>query len=224
MQEIVFFSDNKDLIEEIRHILGRKSFDVSIFPLSKIKDHKPPATGLILIELVYSREDAFSVLKDLEPWLATVKNKKLALLSDKQIADLLPGLKKFDDYIYLEDLGKDLLNRVSFNLQGGISTLDTDSLAFDDMLLNLDKYELIVEGETIVLTFKEFEMLKLLMQNKNKVFTRNNLLSKVWGYDYYGGSRTVDVHMRRLRSKIPTPYNNMLKTIRNVGYMFSPKN
>lgn len=224
MQEIVFFSDNKDLIEEIRHILGRKSFDVSIFPLSKIKDHKPLATGLILIELVYSREDAFSVLKDLEPWLATVKNKKLALLSDKQIADLLPGLKKFDDYIYLEDLGKDLLNRVSFNLQGGISTLDTDSLAFDDMLLNLDKYELIVEGETIVLTFKEFEMLKLLMQNKNKVFTRNNLLSKVWGYDYYGGSRTVDVHMRRLRSKIPTPYNNMLKTIRNVGYMFSPKN
>jgi len=72
-----------------------------------------------------------------------------------------------------------------------------------------------------VLTFKEFEMLKLFMQNENRVFTRMDLLSTVWGYDYYGGSRTVDVHMRKLRAKIPPPYNNMLTTIRNVGYMFS---
>jgi len=68
----------------------------------------------------------------------------------------------------------------------------------------------------------ELEMLKLFMQNINRVFTRIDLLSTVWGYDYYGGSRTVDVHMRRLRAKIPPPYNDMLKTIRNVGYIFSP--
>ena len=98
-----------------------------------------------------------------------------------------------------------------------------DSLVVGDMVLNMEKYELMVDSQVIVLTFKEFEMLKLLMQNKDKVFTRINLLSTVWGYDYYGGSRTVDVHMRRLRAKIPPPYNNMLKTIRNVGYMFSPE-
>ncbi|MCK5566695.1 MAG: response regulator transcription factor [Actinomycetia bacterium] len=98
-----------------------------------------------------------------------------------------------------------------------------DSLVVGDMILNLEKYELSVNGEIVALTFKEFEILKLLLQNKNKVFTRINLLSAVWGYDYYGGSRTVDVHMRRLRVKIPPPYNNMLKTIRNVGYMFSPQ-
>jgi len=97
-----------------------------------------------------------------------------------------------------------------------------NSIVVGELVLNLDKYELSVGGEVIVLTFKEFEMLKLLMKNKNKVFTRIKLLSLVWGYDYYGGSRTVDVHMRRLRSKIPLPYCDMLKTIRNVGYMFSP--
>ncbi|MCD4670255.1 MAG: response regulator transcription factor [Actinomycetia bacterium] len=97
-----------------------------------------------------------------------------------------------------------------------------DSLVIGDMVLNLEKYELSIGTEVIVLTFKEFEILRLFMQNMNRVFTRIDLLSSVWGYDYYGGSRTVDVHMRRLRAKIPPPYNNMLKTIRNVGYMFSP--
>jgi DNA-binding response OmpR family regulator len=90
------------------------------------------------------------------------------------------------------------------------------------MVLNLEKYELSVDSRPIVLTYKEFEMFKLLLQNRDRVFTRIDLLSSVWGYDYYGGSRTVDVHMRRLRAKIPPPYNKMLKTIRNVGYMFSP--
>jgi len=72
------------------------------------------------------------------------------------------------------------------------------------------------------LTFKEYELLKILLENQNKVCSRNKLLSVIWGYDFYGGSRTVDVHMKRLRSKLDTPYNLMLKTIRNVGYMFSP--
>ena len=96
-------------------------------------------------------------------------------------------------------------------------------LIFRDLVLNLDKYELSINGEGIELTYKEYELLKLLLENPNKVFSRNNLLSKVWGYDFYGGSRTVDVHMRRLRSKLVAPYIDMLKTVRNVGYMFSPE-
>ena len=111
--------------------------------------------------------------------------------------------------------------RIKFLLLRMKVLIPKDSLVVGDMVLNLEKYELTINSEVVVLTFKEFEMLKLLLQNQDKVFTRINLLSTVWGYDYYGGSRTVDVHMRRLRAKIPPPYNNMLKTIRNVGYMFS---
>ena len=91
------------------------------------------------------------------------------------------------------------------------------------MVINLEKYELTVKGIVVELTFKEFEMLKYLIINVNKVFSRNILLSKIWGYDFYGGNRTVDVHMRRIRSKLPSPYDLMFKTVRNVGYMFSQK-
>jgi DNA-binding response OmpR family regulator len=90
------------------------------------------------------------------------------------------------------------------------------------LVLNLDKYELTVNDNEVELTFKEYELLKLLLENPDKVYSRNKLLSIVWGYDFYGGSRTVDVHMRRLRSKLELPYSDMLKTVRNVGYMFSP--
>jgi len=115
----------------------------------------------------------------------------------------------------------ELMPRIEFLLLKMKVLAFKDSIVVGDMILNLEKYELKINGEVVVLTFKEFEMLKLLLQNQDKVFTRINLLSTVWGYDYYGGSRTVDVHMRRLRSKVPPPYSNMLKTIRNVGYMFS---
>jgi len=223
MLECILFSDDSILIKEARLILQKGVFDVSILPLSKIKEYKPLSSGVILIDIISIKDNALDFLKDIDVSLAAFKNKRLLILEEEQVEPLFSGIVRFDDYIYREEFRKDLLNRVRFNALGAISAPPADSILIDKMLLNLDKYELIVEGEIIVLTFKEFEMLKLLMQNKNKVFTRNNLLSMVWGYDYYGGSRTVDVHMRRLRSKIPPPYNNMLKTIRNVGYMFSPK-
>jgi len=128
-----------------------------------------------------------------------------------------------DGFILSSQIETELISRVNFLLLKMKVLVPKDSFAVGDMILNLEKYELTVSGDVVVLTFKEFEMLKLLLQNQDKVFTRINLLSTVWGYDYYGGSRTVDVHMRRLRAKIPPPYNNMLKTIRNVGYMFSPE-
>ena len=105
----------------------------------------------------------------------------------------------------------------------GIKTLLLDIVPFD--LKDEEKNDPIARNKIVKAGLDTVLMSKppLLMQNKDKVFTRINLLSTVWGYDYYGGSRTVDVHMRRLRAKIPPPYNNMLRTIRNVGYMFSPK-
>ena len=75
-------------------------------------------------------------------------------------------------------------------------------------------------GRLLALTFKEYELLKLLATNKGKVFTRESLLNEVWGYDYYGGDRTVDVHIRRLRSKIEDPTHTFIETVRNIGYKF----
>ena len=144
------------------------------------------------------------------------------ILNPDQLKILFNNGTIADGFILSSQIEAELIPRVNFLLLKMKVLVPKNSLVVGDMILNLEKYELRVNGKIVVLTFKEFEMLKLLLQNQDKVFTRINLLSTVWGYDYYGGSRTVDVHMRRLRSKIPPPYNNMLKTIRNVGYMFSP--
>lgn len=75
-----------------------------------------------------------------------------------------------------------------------------------------------VSGQPLNLTFKEFELLKYLAQHPGRVFTRQQLLTEVWGYDYYGGTRTVDVHIRRLRAKLGVDHENLISTVRNVGY------
>jgi len=89
-----------------------------------------------------------------------------------------------------------------------------------DLVIDLAQYEVCLNGQHIPLTFKEYELLRFLASNKDRVFTREALLNKVWGYDYYGGDRTVDVHIRRLRSKIEDSTHTFIETIRNVGYKF----
>lgn len=148
----------------------------------------------------------------------------IGIIRPEQIDFAAENTPDLDDIIFPDRLKKELLPRIVFSLTKSNAALPDNSIIVNKLILNLDKYELIVNGKVVELTFKEFELLKILMQNSNRVFTRINLLSSVWGYDFYGGSRTVDVHMRRLRAKIPPPYNDMLKTIRNVGYMFSPEN
>jgi DNA-binding response OmpR family regulator len=89
-----------------------------------------------------------------------------------------------------------------------------------DLVIDLKRCEVSVGGRTVSLTFREYELLKFLASNRGRVFTRESLLNSVWGYDYYGGDRTVDVHIRRLRSKIEGATNSFIRTVRNIGYCF----
>lgn len=84
-------------------------------------------------------------------------------------------------------------------------------------------YSVVLEGEALDLTYTEFELLKYLVQHPGRVFSREHLLADVWGYDYYGGTRTVDVHVRRLRAKLGPEHESLIGTVRNVGYRFSPE-
>lgn len=96
---------------------------------------------------------------------------------------------------------------------------DERTLTVDGLTINFDSYEVTIDGEPLDLTFKEYELLKCLITNRGRVYTRDQLLSTVWGYDYYGGARTVDVHIRRLRSKLGR-HESLIETVRNVGYRF----
>lgn len=97
---------------------------------------------------------------------------------------------------------------------------DTQELITGDLFMNASSYTARLRGAPLDLTYKEFELLKYLMAHPGRVFTRTQLLQEVWGYDYYGGTRTVDVHVRRLRAKLGVEYEQIIGTVRNVGYRF----
>ena len=96
----------------------------------------------------------------------------------------------------------------------------SQALTIGDLSIDLERYEVSVAGRRVTLTYKEFQLLALLASNPGRVYTREALLSQVWGYDYLGGTRTVDVHVRRLRSKVESPGRSFVETIWNVGYRF----
>jgi DNA-binding response OmpR family regulator len=91
---------------------------------------------------------------------------------------------------------------------------------YGELVLNLETYQAAVAGSPIDLTFMEYELLKFLVSHPGRVFTRETLLSRVWGYEYYGGARTVDVHIRRLRAKLGEEHAGLIQTVRSVGYRF----
>jgi DNA-binding response OmpR family regulator len=102
--------------------------------------------------------------------------------------------------------------------KGGMQS--EDAIRCGDLVIDSTKCEVLLGDKPIILTFKEYELLRFLANNKGKAFTRDVLLDKVWGWDYYGGDRTVDVHIRRLRSKIEDSTHAFIETVRNIGYKF----
>jgi DNA-binding response OmpR family regulator len=125
-----------------------------------------------------------------------------------------------DDFILCPFNPGELLARVQqaiFRLKGPSGQ---QMLKVADLVIDLEKYDVTLGGRRISLTYKEFQLLVLLASNPGRVYSREVLLSQVWGYDYLGGTRTVDVHIRRLRSKIEDPDHSFVETIWNVGYRF----
>lgn len=106
---------------------------------------------------------------------------------------------------------------------GAPGTQPSEEIRSGELIVDEASYSARLKGRTLDLTFKEFELLKFLAQHPGRVFTRAVLLQEVWGYDYFGGTRTVDVHVRRLRAKLGPEYEALIGTVRNVGYRFVPQ-
>jgi two-component system alkaline phosphatase synthesis response regulator PhoP len=125
-----------------------------------------------------------------------------------------------DDFVVKPWEATEVTARIKRSLKqkGGVESEDV--IRCGDLVIDSTKCEVSLNGKPIILTFKEYQLLKFLASNKGKVFTRDVLLDKVWGWDYYGGDRTVDVHIRRLRSKIEDSTHTFIETVRNIGYKF----
>jgi DNA-binding response OmpR family regulator len=144
----------------------------------------------------------------------------LALVSGAQLADLELRDELFDDFCLAPFHPTELEARVRHLLWrvGGGSR--PDMIEYRELSLNLETYQASIANRPLDLTYMEYELLKFLAQNPGKVFTREMLLNRVWGYEYYGGARTVDVHVRRLRAKLGEEHAGLIQTVRSVGYRF----
>jgi DNA-binding response OmpR family regulator len=126
----------------------------------------------------------------------------------------------FDDFVVYPFLTDELTARIRRAIWQKSGVESDNTLRAGELHIDLSNYKAYVGGKPIDLTYKEYELLRFLAGNRDKVFTREALLNRVWGYDFYGGARTVDVHVRRLRSKIEDRNHTFIETVRNVGYRF----
>ncbi|MFM7687667.1 MAG: winged helix-turn-helix domain-containing protein [Actinomycetota bacterium] len=144
----------------------------------------------------------------------------LVLVTGGQLGDLEMRDDLFDDFCLTPFHPMEVEARLRHLLFRGATEAKHEMVEHSGLVLNLETYQASIEGRPLDLTYMEYELLKFLAQNPGKVFTREMLLSRVWGYEYYGGARTVDVHIRRLRAKLGEEYANLIQTVRSVGYRF----
>jgi DNA-binding response OmpR family regulator len=144
----------------------------------------------------------------------------LLLLSPQQLGALELREDLFDDFCATPCDPRELEARLSHLFWRTGRGLRPELVEYGPLVLNLETYQASVASKPLSLTFMEYELLKFLATHPGKVFTRETLLSRVWGYEYYGGARTVDVHVRRLRAKLGEEHANLISTVRSVGYRF----
>jgi DNA-binding response OmpR family regulator len=144
----------------------------------------------------------------------------LLVLSPQQLGALELREDLFDDFCATPCDPRELEARLSHLFWRTGRGLRPELVEYGPLVLNLETYQASVATKPLSLTFMEYELLKFLATHPGKVFTRETLLSRVWGYEYYGGARTVDVHVRRLRAKLGEEHANLISTVRSVGYRF----
>jgi DNA-binding response OmpR family regulator len=137
---------------------------------------------------------------------------------------------QLDELTFREDLFEDFVvgpfnvSELATRLRHRMRRAGNESVAprvdHGELIMNLETYQATIAGRILDLTYMEYELLRFLATNPNRVFSRETLLSRVWGYEYYGGARTVDVHVRRLRAKLGEEYAHLIATVRSVGYKF----
>ncbi len=147
----------------------------------------------------------------------------LLLISGSQLGALADRAELFDDFVLTPFHPAEFGARLTHALWRSGRGTRPELIEYGPLLLNVETYQASVSGEPLDLTYMEYELLKFLASSPGKVFTRETLLSQVWGYDYYGGARTVDVHVRRLRSKLGEEHAGLIQTIRSVGYSFGQR-
>ena len=230
---VLIVDDEKPIVDILKYNLKKEGYETieaydGAQAVEYALERKP---DIILLDVMLPKMDGFEVCRKVREKMSTPI---LMLTAREEEVDKVLGLELgADDYITKPFSPRELMARVKANLRrtapaedAGASKEDESEITIGRISLNLDRYEVRKDGEIIDLTLREFELLKFLALQSDKVFTREKLLEKVWDYDYYGDQRTVDVTIRRLREKIEDDPGvpNFVVTKRGVGYCFNKNN
>ncbi len=226
-KKILIVDDDSNICELLRMYLEKDGFDTMIAPDGEkaIELNSRYNPDLILLDIMMPRLDGWQVCREIRK---TSEVPIIMLTAKGEVFDKILGLELgADDYISKPFDTKEVLARIKAVLRRSNEKAKNNGIKevrFDKLVINLTNYELIVDGKQIDTPPKELELIFHLASNPNRVYTRDQLLDEVWGFDYYGDSRTVDVHVKRLREKLENISDKWsLKTVWGVGYKFEVK-
>ena len=219
-KQVVFIADSLDNAYRFQQVLSQ--VNVSIAAGSTLQIHKLLASGstcdLVIFE---SRGNARSYLKEVASLSEEHSHALLVIVDEADVEQLnlptsIPG-----DFVVQGASLPECTARVRRLLNAEETSSSADLVVVDSMVINLATYQVTVGGEPVDFTYLEYALLSFLVKHPERTFSRDALLRNVWGFDYYGGSRTVDVHVRRIRAKLGPDLAQRLETVRGVGYLWS---
>lgn len=225
-ERVLVVDDDQNICELLRLYLEKEGFVVAIVnngeqAVSAFQTFQP---AIVLLDVMMPRLDGWQVCREIRRFSQT----PIIMITAKgETFDKVLGLELgADDYVVKPFDAKEVVARIKAVLRrsGGSTSEPFKEVRFDKLVINLTNYELKVNDEPVDTPPKELELIYHLASNPNRVFTRDQLLDEVWGFDYYGDSRTVDVHVKRLREKLEGVSDKWaLKTVWGVGYKFETK-
>ena len=222
-QNILVVDDDRSILELLRFYLETQGYTVfttenSTEEIKKVCEHN---MELAVIDIMLPEINGIELCEILRKNINT-KNMPIIFLTAKSSEeDKVSGLDKgADDYITKPFSMKELNARIKAVLRRNNNLSGEEVLSVYNLKINEDKHTVLINNREITFALKEYDLLKMLLRNKNKVLSRNEILDKVWGYDYFGETRTVDVHIRNIRKKINEidPDHDYIETVRGVGY------
>lgn len=227
-EKVLIVDDEEHIVELLQFNLVNAGYKVitannGLDALKKVKENKP---DLLLLDLMLPGMDGLDVCKEIKRDKETSKTSIIMLTAKSEELDKILGLELgADDYITKPFSIRELLARVKAVLRRSSSDeISEEIYEIGRLKVDFERHEVLINNEKVELTLKEFELLEILIKNKGKILRRETLLDKVWGYEYTGETRTVDVHIRYLRKKVEDDDKNpkFIETIRGVGYRFNP--
>ena len=218
MKKILIIEDQSNIIELIRFNLEQAGYqvDYALDGEAGLEQINKNRYDLLILDLMLPKIDGLTLCTMLRKQPETHKMPIIMLTAKSTELDKIVGLEMgADDYVTKPFSVRELIARVKALLRRVDEVVEEEILQIGDIIINSREYTVTNAGKPVELTFKEFMLLKGLVENRGRVMTRDFLLDKIWGYEYYGESRTVDVHIRHLRSKLG---EDLITTVRGIGY------